>query len=67
MHAYCLPAMAVSERKKNKQIEQLYFNSLLQVWEDDKLRWNPEDYGGVDMIHVPAESLWLPDIVLFNK
>ncbi|KAL3228002.1 hypothetical protein MRX96_003933 [Rhipicephalus microplus] len=40
---------------------------LEQEWEDDKLRWNPEDYGGVDMIHVPAESLWLPDIVLFNN
>nr|UOU03417.1 acetylcholine receptor subunit alpha4-like protein [Ixodes ricinus] len=40
---------------------------LEQEWEDYKLRWNPEEYGGVDMIHVPAESLWLPDIVLFNN
>lgn len=40
---------------------------LEQEWEDYKLRWNPDEYGGVDMIHVPAESLWLPDIVLFNN
>ncbi|XP_064459791.1 acetylcholine receptor subunit alpha-like 1 [Ornithodoros turicata] len=40
---------------------------LEQEWEDYKLKWNPEEYGGVDMIHVPAESLWLPDIVLFNN
>ncbi|XP_003745665.2 acetylcholine receptor subunit beta-like 2 [Galendromus occidentalis] len=40
---------------------------LEQEWEDYKLKWNPADYGGVDMIHVPAENIWLPDIVLFNN
>ncbi|XP_023236992.1 acetylcholine receptor subunit alpha-like 1 [Centruroides sculpturatus] len=38
-----------------------------QVWQDYKLRWNPSEYGGVEMIHVPAEDIWLPDIVLFNN
>ncbi|XP_022645426.1 uncharacterized protein LOC111243713 isoform X2 [Varroa destructor] len=40
---------------------------LEQEWEDYKLKWNPAEYGGVDMIHVPAENIWLPDIVLFNN
>jgi hypothetical protein len=40
---------------------------LEQEWEDYKLKWNPTEYGGVDMIHVPAENIWLPDIVLFNN
>ncbi|XP_023240040.1 acetylcholine receptor subunit alpha-like isoform X2 [Centruroides vittatus] len=38
-----------------------------QTWDDYKLHWTPSDYGGVEMIHVPAEHIWLPDIVLFNN
>ncbi|XP_054160123.1 acetylcholine receptor subunit alpha-like isoform X1 [Oppia nitens] len=38
-----------------------------QNWYDYKLVWKPADYGGVDMLHVPAEDIWLPDIVLFNN
>ncbi len=38
-----------------------------QLWNDYKLMWNPEDYGGVDMLHVPSRHIWLPDIVLYNK
>lgn len=38
-----------------------------QTWHDYKLQWNPNDYEGIDMIHVPAENIWIPDIVLFNN
>ncbi|VVC33344.1 Hypothetical protein CINCED_3A016935 [Cinara cedri] len=38
-----------------------------QEWTDYKLKWNPEDYGGVDTLHVPSEHIWLPDIVLYNN
>ncbi|CAG2062167.1 unnamed protein product, partial [Timema podura] len=38
-----------------------------QKWVDYKLIWNPEEYGGVEMLYVPSEHIWLPDIVLFNK
>ena len=40
---------------------------VCQEWVDVKLRWNPDDYGGVTTIRVPSESLWLPDIVLYEK
>ncbi|XP_022237004.1 acetylcholine receptor subunit alpha-like 1, partial [Limulus polyphemus] len=36
-------------------------------WTDYKLRWDPEEYGGVSKLHVPAEQIWLPDIVLYNN
>ncbi|XP_068622460.1 acetylcholine receptor subunit beta-like 2 isoform X1 [Battus philenor] len=38
-----------------------------QKWFDYKLQWNPEDYGGVEMLYVPSEHIWLPDIVLYNN
>lgn len=40
---------------------------LLQEWFDYKLKWNPEEYGGVSQLYVPSEQIWLPDIVLYNK
>uniref|UniRef100_A0AC35FQN9 Neurotransmitter-gated ion-channel ligand-binding domain-containing protein n=1 Tax=Panagrolaimus sp. PS1159 TaxID=55785 RepID=A0AC35FQN9_9BILA len=40
---------------------------LQHSWTDSKLRWNPEDYGGVDVLYVPSDMIWLPDIVLYNN
>lgn len=40
---------------------------FLQEWDDYKLKWNPNDYGGVKTLYVPSERIWLPDIVLYNK
>ena len=31
------------------------------------LKWDPDKYGGVSVLYVPAEEIWLPDIVLYNK
>ncbi|XP_072115557.1 neuronal acetylcholine receptor subunit beta-3-like [Mobula birostris] len=40
---------------------------LKQEWYDYKLSWNPDDYGGINTIRVPSESIWLPDIVLYEN
>lgn len=40
---------------------------LLQSWDDYKLKWDPREYGGVEMLHVPSDHIWRPDIVLYNK
>ncbi|TEA34958.1 hypothetical protein DBR06_SOUSAS9710026, partial [Sousa chinensis] len=40
---------------------------LKQEWIDVKLRWNPDDYSGIKVIRVPSDSLWTPDIVLFDN
>ncbi len=29
-----------------------------QYWYDYKLQWDPEEYGGVDMLHVPSDHIW---------
>ncbi|KAL7646110.1 UNVERIFIED_CONTAM: hypothetical protein RMT77_003011 [Armadillidium vulgare] len=38
-----------------------------QFWYDYKLKWDPKEYGGVTMLHVPSDHIWRPDIVLYNK
>ncbi|XP_037079305.1 LOW QUALITY PROTEIN: uncharacterized protein LOC119100304, partial [Pollicipes pollicipes] len=36
-------------------------------WKDHKFVWEPREYGGVTELYVPAEHIWLPDIVLYNN
>merc|ERR1719348_1887247 len=38
-----------------------------QFWRDYKLKWDPEEYGGVKQLHVPSDHIWRPDIVLYNN
>jgi len=40
---------------------------MLQEWKDKRLRWNPADYSGLEMLRVPCQRLWIPDIVLYNR
>lgn len=42
-------------------------SSILQVWNDYKLRWAPVEYDGIEFIRVPSNKIWRPDIVLYNK
>lgn len=40
---------------------------LSQQWYDHYLQWDPDEYGSVDSIYLPATAIWTPDIVLYNK
>ncbi|KAL1007194.1 hypothetical protein UPYG_G00083300 [Umbra pygmaea] len=40
---------------------------MKQEWVDMKLRWNPEDYLGITTIRVPSNSIWIPDVVLYDN
>ncbi|CAI2311722.1 unnamed protein product [Caenorhabditis sp. 36 PRJEB53466] len=40
---------------------------LKQTWIDRKLSWDPVNYGGVNVLYVPYEMIWVPDIVLYNN
>ena len=40
---------------------------LKHTWIDARLRWNPIHFGGIEKIRIPAQFLWLPDIVLYNS
>uniref|UniRef100_A0A0N4ZYX2 Acetylcholine receptor subunit alpha-type unc-38 n=1 Tax=Parastrongyloides trichosuri TaxID=131310 RepID=A0A0N4ZYX2_PARTI len=40
---------------------------LQHSWVDSKLQWDPSEYGGVDVLYVPSDLIWLPDVVLYNN
>lgn len=52
---------------KTKTHANIPFSLSFQSWYDYKLRWEPKEYGGVKMLHVPSDHIWRPDIVLYNK
>ena len=39
----------------------------MQIWEDYRLSWRPGEYGNLTVMHIPAELIWLPDIILYNN
>ncbi|XP_052286748.1 neuronal acetylcholine receptor subunit alpha-10-like isoform X2 [Dreissena polymorpha] len=39
---------------------------IYEKWKDSHLTWEPRDFDGLDLIMVPATSIWLPDIYIFN-
>ncbi|XP_071533387.1 neuronal acetylcholine receptor subunit alpha-10-like [Panulirus ornatus] len=40
---------------------------LNQMWLDYSLQWNASDFGSIQVIRLPAEKLWKPDIILYNN
>ena len=39
---------------------------LVQIWQDDRLRWDPSEYAGVDKLRISQSRIWTPDLRLFN-
>ncbi|CAF3648475.1 unnamed protein product [Adineta steineri] len=40
---------------------------LDQEWHDEFLKWNPDDFNGIQRLNLPSKLIWLPDIVLYNN
>ncbi|KAJ8262416.1 hypothetical protein GJAV_G00166220 [Gymnothorax javanicus] len=40
---------------------------IRQTWHDTYLKWDREAYDGLDVIRIPSNLVWRPDIVLYNK
>jgi len=36
-------------------------------WTDELLTWDPDNYGGVNVLRIPSEDVWNPEIVLLNN
>ncbi|XP_065211807.1 acetylcholine receptor subunit beta-like 1 [Planococcus citri] len=40
---------------------------LRLTWSDYQLQWDEADYGGIQILRLPPDKVWRPDIVLFNN
>ncbi|CAG0898232.1 unnamed protein product [Darwinula stevensoni] len=40
---------------------------VVQQWNDIRLKWNASDYGGIQQTMIPYDSIWTPDIILYNR
>ncbi|VIO92381.1 Uncharacterized protein BM_BM10632 [Brugia malayi] len=38
-----------------------------QSWHDERIRWNPIEFGNISKLTVGKKYLWTPDIVLYNN
>ncbi|XP_070561149.1 acetylcholine receptor subunit alpha-1-B-like [Ptychodera flava] len=54
----------------NMQNRKQVLNALIDLtlfWNDEYLRWYPENYGDVQRIVLPSSEIWIPDIRLYNN
>uniref|UniRef100_A0A8C0EKB5 Cholinergic receptor nicotinic delta subunit n=1 Tax=Bubo bubo TaxID=30461 RepID=A0A8C0EKB5_BUBBB len=47
--------------------EELTWGSPLQGWTDYRLQWNKSEFGDIEVLRLPPDMLWLPEIVLENN
>uniref|UniRef100_A0A4W4DMW3 Cholinergic receptor, nicotinic, alpha 9 n=1 Tax=Electrophorus electricus TaxID=8005 RepID=A0A4W4DMW3_ELEEL len=40
---------------------------IRQTWYDAYLKWNKNEYDGLEVIRIPSSLVWRPDLVLYNK
>lgn len=41
-----------------------FIHLIKKGWIDEKLKWKPSAYDGIEFVHIPIEKIWLPDILL---
>ncbi|CAL1286416.1 unnamed protein product [Larinioides sclopetarius] len=51
----------------SRDLLQLTYLLKKRVWSDYQLRWDEADYGGINVLRLPPDKVWKPDIVLFNN
>ena len=48
--------------------QMMYTNAaLLLSWTDDRIGWEPSQYGNISSMFVPHSKLWLPDFTILNS
>nr|XP_012331518.1 neuronal acetylcholine receptor subunit alpha-6 isoform X2 [Aotus nancymaae] len=61
--------VAITQLANVDEVNQIMETNLWlrHIWNDYKLRWDPTEYDGIETLRVPADKIWKPDIVLYNK
>jgi len=40
---------------------------LRYVWQDPRLAWNKEEFGGASVLRIDSKMVWKPDVTLYNS
>ncbi|CAH1796650.1 unnamed protein product [Owenia fusiformis] len=59
------PQQILDLDEKNQILRTIIFVDFM--WPDERLVWDPSDYGGVDHVLVPNEMVWKPDMIMRNS
>lgn len=58
-------SLSLSNHSQDIDMSTLSLQTLiLKRWNDTRLKWNPEDFEGIENIFVQASEIWLPKIYL---
>ncbi|KAF4014031.1 hypothetical protein G4228_005484 [Cervus hanglu yarkandensis] len=62
-------ALTLSNLISLKEVEETLTTNVWieQSWTDSRLQWDAEDFGNISVLRLPADMVWLPEIVLENK
>ncbi len=50
-----------------KQLFRMRPSSFPQQWQDDIMVWDPDKWGGIDIIGMSPDHIWTPDVILSNS
>ncbi|XP_002738845.1 neuronal acetylcholine receptor subunit alpha-9-like [Saccoglossus kowalevskii] len=60
-----LPIQILDVDEKNQIITLKVWLALR--WYDEFLTWNPSDFGGINVVNIPVDLIWQPDIYLYGS
>ncbi|KAG9346609.1 hypothetical protein JZ751_006920 [Albula glossodonta] len=55
----------ISLNEKNEEMTTNVFMNL--AWSDYRLSWNPEEFDDINVLRIPPNKVWRPDIYLINN
>ena len=57
--------MSLSQSEKKEEMATTAY--MVFTWHDDRLKYDASRFGGVNVSRIPADDLWVPDLILQNR
>lgn len=57
----------ISITKVDEKKSILYLEAFIKmVWQDETLKWEPNSYDDITLLHLPPHEIWKPDIAIYS-
>ncbi|KAL3319958.1 hypothetical protein Ciccas_001362 [Cichlidogyrus casuarinus] len=60
-----LGLIQILDLNENEQILSTNLRNMFK-WQDQHLKWEPKDFGGIEYVNIPTSKIWIPDVTLYN-